>query len=384
MKLGKVIGRSVVLSLSSGPRKLEDPSGSKKDRYVMTVNLPSLPLEKIPSDPNPRNHTDLKSSKLSGLRDSILENSGNFVFKNLGITILAEKTEYNAKTNEITIHLGENGGISNGNTTLNYCQEYGRESYNEHVLITVFTNIVNSDDILQMAEGQNTSVNVDRVSLLHYNEEFSKIEEMLKEFNVLDKVFFKQNDKRDIDVKYLIRALVATNPSNTIETQIKSYTSSSSCIEEYMNNKTDYDKFIKNLEHVMILNDSIKKHAKSEYNNLTKGKAGSLKFFSDSNDKRVFFQESVAETISDSVFFSVLGAYQGLFEVTKNGSRLKPEVANIGVEEIVKDTIGILIDKCRSNLNTEFNYNLNAFGKSKMVWETLSVSIERYLNKKLV
>lgn len=210
-------------------RKIDDPSG-QIDRRELVVALDQYPVE-IGLGPNPR-HPDPKSRVARDIRDTLVENGGNFHLLNRGITILAKDLDYDNKTERTRLHLHETedeeayyGILDGGNTNAQInewrsevpdesaAEELKRRFVNLQVLVPRTQASSEVESLLNdIKEARNNSVQVKQKSLADARHHFELLKNVLAEEPFFKEISWREGDPGKIDVLTIITLLLVFYP----------------------------------------------------------------------------------------------------------------------------------------------------------------------------
>lgn len=377
--------RTVLLS-SSFSRTFPDPIPGIK-RHVILMRAIDIPQD-IPLDPNPRKQNidlGVYSDVRSSLRDSI---DSSFHLKNKGITIVAEKVTHDDKKNEFRIILRDGEGIVDGGHTYKIILEAiddGECPAEQYVRVEVITGLA-AGDIVDIARGLNTAVQVQEHSLANLDGKFEWIKARLSSETYADKIAYKQNEKLAFDVREIIgimSAFVHPNPK-------MAYTSKAACLsffleEEKKGTRSLYRQLENILPDLLCLYDYVQVAAKVLYNQSKKdngsiGRAGGMTgVFESRAGKKMFnfvFMNTEAEyRMHSGVLYPILGSLANLLE-DKNGQKTWRFGGFDKAKEIFNSVAVNLVENTYQKSVT-YGRKPNAVGKDASHWEALSNIVGR-------
>ena len=130
--------------------------------------------------------------------------------------MLAHKVEYSADKRISTLYMGENDGIADGAHTYEIilnARSKGSCPDGQYVKFEVITGVpINM--MVDITGGLNTAVQVQEASLANLEGKFEWIKEEIKDMPYRDKISFKQNEKKDVDIRDIIAFLTLFNVDN--------------------------------------------------------------------------------------------------------------------------------------------------------------------------
>ena len=212
---------------------------NNSEMYIMICDVKDIPKD-IPMETNPREQK-LNTAVAKKIRASLSnERSNNFYLLNRGLTISAKSIKYDNKNDLATIEFEDydvHGDIDGGHTYKIILEEQENLDYGEQfVKIEVLTGV---EDIFQeLAAARNTSVQVQDKSIAELENRFDIIKKSIENEPYLNNIYFKENEKEDIDVADIIAILNLFNVDkypNKNENPIISYTGKGQCIKNYIN-----------------------------------------------------------------------------------------------------------------------------------------------------
>lgn len=198
-------------------KKMVDPADpqSKHIKYVCYVQANSIPQEISEwMETNPREQkmtTNVATKIKESLRDNVY-----FHELNRGILISSYSTEWNNKTEDLTIKLDNaaiHGNIDGGHT-LRAILDAKNENYlsnDKYVFFEIFEGI---DSPVELAAARNTSVQVDLKSIAELENSFEVLKEALSKTIFCNRVQYKMNEHYNddninpIDVREVIAILL--------------------------------------------------------------------------------------------------------------------------------------------------------------------------------
>lgn len=356
---------------------------NEAEMYVMICDIKDIPKD-IPMETNPREQ-NLNTWVAKKIRTSLInKRSHNFYLLNRGLTISAKSVKYDNKNDRVTVDFEDfevHGDIDGGHTYRIILEEQENLDYGEQfVKLEILTGV--EDMFQELAAARNTSVQVQDKSIAELENRFNIIKEAISNEPYAKNIYFRENEKGDIDVADIIAILnlfnIAKYP-NKNENPIISYTGKGQCIKNYINthkefgdtNKNPYVKMKNIIPDIFKLYDHLEKNMKKYYSNgVSNKKYGSItgvvsKRNGNAEFKTKFYQEKIGYLTTNGFIYPILGAFRALIREENNMYVWKKDpiqvMDNIGAE-LVENTI---------SMSRELGNNPNATGKNKMLWMNL-------------
>lgn len=360
---------------------------NSSEMYIMICDVKDIPKD-IPMETNPREQkltTGVAKKIRATLRN---EKSHNFYLLNRGLTLSAKSVQYDNKTDIVTLEfedLDVHGDIDGGHTYKIILEQQENLDYGEQfVKVEILTGV--EDMFQELAAARNTSVQVQDKSIAELENRFDIIKEAIDKEPYLENLYFKENEKGEIDVADVIAILNLFNIDkypNKNESPIISYSGKGQCIKNYIATHKEYEesdnnpyvKMKKVMPDIFRLYDYLEKNMRKYYSNgvsnkkyglvtgVTTKKEGKEAF------KTKFYQENIDYTTPNGFLYPILGAFRALLE-EKNGVydwKKNPfEIMDKIGPELVASTI---------SMSRELGNNPNATGKNKTLWMNLYMMV---------
>lgn len=348
--------------------------------YYLLVNMKDLP-SKLPLDVNPR-QPKMTTNVAKQIKNAVLDTERDFYINNRGIVISAKSFKYNTTDSTVMIDLGDTDneddkftyGILDGGHTYTAIMECRDEikDMDKYVRIEVITNVQN---ITRLSDARNKSVQVSDIALFNLENQFDPIREAIKNESYADKIAYKDNEDKEINISELLRIIFAFDidrfPDDT-NAPIQAYSGKAQVFKQFKEScKTTLYKFlISELPLLVKLYDKIQLELGDKYNEFKHRAGANAKFGAvrgvESNDSASFtttyFQKPTKYNISIGYIYPILGAFRALLA--------KDEVTNTyywSVDPIeMWDEIGVNIVQNVFESNNKNNPQLA--GKDKTLW----------------
>lgn len=358
------------------------------EMYIIICDVKDLPKD-IPMETNPREQK-LNTGVAKKIRTSLInQKTHNFYLLNRGLTISAKAVKYDNKNDMVTIEFEDesvHGDIDGGHTYKIILEEQEDLDYGEQfVKIEVLTGV---EDIFQeLAAARNTSMQVQDKSIAELEKRFQIIKEAIEKEPYAKKIYFKENDKGEIDVADILSILNLFNIDkypNKNENPIISYTGKAQCIKNYINMHKEFGNTLENsyvkmknvMPDIFKLYDYLEKNMRLYYSNgtankkyglvtgVTTRKVGKIAF------KTKFYQDDMDYLTPNGFLYPILGAFRALLKIGEDGlytwKKSPFEIIDKVGPELVSNTI---------NMSRELGNNPNATGKNKTLWMNLYMTV---------
>lgn len=316
-------------------------SGQKM--IYLFVHAKDLP-EKLSFGPNPREQ-NMNTSVAKKIIGSLQEGTEQFYVKNRGITIHAKDIKFIPSKSIVELDLPDNDmyGVLDGGHSYRAILENRKvskdgeekEIVNEFVKIEV---IIGAEDYFeQLAASRNTSVQVTDSTIAELEKRFEFIKRVLKDKLYLDKISFKQNEQKDIEVVDILRLMYAFNlakfPDHT-SVGVSAYTSPKAVLNDFLTDvkkaeendtKSEYEAIAEILPEILELYDLIEKEAGFRYKEATKtGKYGAIKGVDGTEGGKKHYSKFTAEKIDYKspigFIFPIISSFKALVDKNNQGN----------------------------------------------------------------
>lgn len=382
-------------------RRYPDPLNSVEaepkeniEHHVLLCRAASLP-EDLPTDPDPRvPKVDRRIYK--DVAESLCnESDPTFHLKNKGITIIAHAVNLRDKKN-VEVFFEKGDGIVDGAHTYEIIRNNKEECPDsQFVRLEILTGI-RGDLITSIAEGLNTAVQVQAMSLGNLAGQFNWIKELLADEPYARQIAYRENEDLPFDIRDIVALLTLFNvelfPDGSSHPKV-AYTSKAKALELYKNNKKSYMKLRPLVKDILCLHDCIQKESSSLYTDKYRGRGGALAFVKRHKKpktkprrkyKLTFTGDEVEFKLYEGALYPILGAFRYLVEV-KDGSPYfswKPGSFK-NVRKLFRQ-IGADLIYATKNTSDTHGKNPNAIGKDENHWDNLYNKVGMaYLEKTL-
>lgn len=382
-------------------KDLGNPYNKKGQKLVyLFVHAKDLP-ENLSFGPNPREQ-NMKTAVAKKIIGSLQEGTEQFYVKNRGITIHASEIKFIPSKSLVEIDLPENDmyGVLDGGHSYKAILENrmvskdgGQECVNEFVKIEV---IVGAEEYFeQLAASRNTSVQVTDSTIAELEKRFDFIKNVLNKKPYFNKISFKQNEQKDIEVIDILRLMYAFNlakfPDHT-SVGVSAYTSPKAVLNDFLadvkkaelsNTKSEYEAIAKILPDIIELYDLIEKDAGCKYKEANKaGKYGAIKGVDGKEGDKKHYSKFTAGRIDYKspvgFIFPIISSFKALVEKDVYGNYYW-----ICDPKLAWDKNGAELMAATVERSTSLGSNPQSTGKDTGLWkQNLSVNYITALTEK--
>lgn len=257
-------------------RRIENPlekDGKKMNIAVVRISDLAADLEQWRKI-NPRDPSTT-SGVAKKIAQSLESNPRGFFFKNRGITLMAERVEFDNKTNLLELELSDlskHGMLDGGHTyriIRNIIDEVSGEESKDfqdaYVKMEILEGFEDLSEVVDLVEARNTSTQVKDQSIEELLKHFEEIKKVLKDKPYHDRIAYKEieladdGSKKDIDVKEILSYLTCFDVDNFDGKKhpIMAYSGKGAVVEHFKKNREDLKKFIPLLPEILELVDHI-------------------------------------------------------------------------------------------------------------------------------
>lgn len=375
-------------------RKIPNPfytlenSINSSEMYMLICDVKDVP-KGIPMETNPREQR-LTTAVAKKIRASLInEKAHTFYLLNRGLTLSAKSITYDNKNDIATLEFEDldiHGNIDGGHTYKIILEEQENLDYGEQfVKIEVLTGV--EDFFQELASARNTSVQVQDKSIAELENRFDIIKNSISNEPYLKNIYFRENERGEIDVADIIAILNLFNIEkypNKSENPIISYSGKGQCIKNYINihkdyenviNKNPYTKMTKVMPDIFRLYDYLEKNMRKYYSNgVSNKKYGAVTGVTTRKDgrdtfKTKFYKESIDHLTPNGFLYPILGAFRVLLKEEDEVYKWKVNPFQ------VMDKIGPELVASTINMSRELGNNPNATGKNKTLWMNLYMMV---------
>ncbi|WP_370768379.1 AIPR family protein [Ruminococcus sp.] len=363
--------------------------------YFAICDVKDLP-DNIPMATNPREQK-MGTSVAKKIMESLLKTSEpDFYLLNRGLVISAKDVHYDNNSGMLKVifqDLDVHGNIDGGHTYKAILKKREQIDYGQQfVKIELLTGV---EDIFQsLAAARNTSTQVQDKSIAELENRFKFIKDAIRNEPFKDNVYFRENDKGDIDVADIISILTLFNISKYPDQNsfpIVSYNGKKKCIDYYIDDHKKYGETVKNpyyrLKNIMTdlfkLYDMIETKMVDYYKQkYTSGRYGSVKGVTsakrDTKFKSKFYKKEMDYQTPTGFLYPILGSFRALIVQDDNGYYKWAANPFDFLDRLGSELVETTIERSRTLGNSP-----QAVGKDSGNWKTLYITVELELRRSL-
>lgn len=355
--------------------------------YFAICDVKNIP-EDIPMATNPRNQS-MNTGVAKKIKASLLNTSEPFFYLlNRGLVISAYSVHYDNNTGNLTVTFSDedvHGDVDGGHTYKAILEKRNQIEYGQQfVKLEILTGV---EDIFQsLAAARNTSTQVQDKSIAELENRFDLIKETIKNEPFSDNVYFRENDRGEIDVADIISMLTMFNIERFPDINsfpVMAYSFKKKCIDYYIAshkategnpNANPYYRMRSIMLDIFKLYDMLEANIGNYYKqkNAT-GKYGSVKGVivpkDDSRFKSKFYGTEMKYQTPTGFLYPILGAFRAL--VKDDGIEYSWKKNPFAImEKVAPDLVETTIERHRTLGN-----NAQLVGKDVGNWKTLYMTI---------
>ena len=355
--------------------------------YFAICDVKEIP-EDIPMATNPRNQS-MNNGVAKKIKASLLNTSEpNFYLLNRGMVISADSVHYDNNSGKLSITFSDeevHGDVDGGHTYKAILEKRNElEIGQQFVKLEILTGV---EDIFQaLAAARNTSTQVQDKSIAELEHRFDLIKDMIKNEPFSNNVYFRENDRGDIDVADIISMLTLFNLEKYPDINsfpVIAYSGRKKCIDYYIEaHKNNEDNPVGNpyyrMRNIMIdvfkLYDILESNIGAYYKQKNaSGRYGSVKGVSvpkgDAKFKSKYYKTEMDYLSPTGFLYPILGAFRALIKDDGIEYSWKCDPFKI-MEKIGPDLVETTVERSRTLGN-----NAQAVGKDVGNWKTLYMTI---------
>lgn len=353
--------------------------------YLAIVKATELPkaLEQW-RDINPRD-PKITSGVAKKIAQSLNDAPENFLFRNRGITLLAEKVEFENDNNTMSIEFSDpaiHGLLDGGHTyavvmdAMDSMSEQDVHSLSidsAYIKLEVLEGFREKDETTEIVGARNTSTQVKDQSIANLLNHFSSIKDVLANEAYAERIAYKETEfaedgsQKDIDVKEILSYLICFDREGFDDSNhpILAYSGKSAVLAyaDKSENRERLQKYLPLLPQILKLHDDIYDKMPEVYNTRG-GKFGKLTGVNTKNSKSIelpFNSTKTQYSIPSSFIYPVLAAFRNLVDIKDDRCVWKKDPARF-FDDIKNELIQRLGDQALELRNP------NKLGKDKATW----------------
>jgi len=376
-------------------RRIESPYDDSIARtYMAVVKIINLPSEianwrKInPRDPK------VTSGVSNKIRSSLENYPEQFLFRNRGITLLAEKATYDNKLNEVNLEFVDptrHGLLDGGHTfkvLLDYVNAADKDEISELagcVRFEIIEGIQNIDDAVEIVHARNTSAQVKPESLEELQQHFEDIKMVLAQKSYSNRIAYKEyeidattGEVKDIDIKEILSYLTCFDVEDFDQERhpILTYSQKSKVVEHFRANRDRLKKYLPLLPKILELRDEIYSRLPIAYHEKTEGKFGALRGVIQiknrpkmASEELVFKGGSSSYRIPSAFIYPVLAAFRNLIRIKDGRAEWKDEPIKF-FHDLEQDLAGTMGQQAKEMGNP------TKLGKDQATWKLCNNTVK--------
>lgn len=370
--------------VSSFRNQYEAPD--KRRLSVFTVPISHLPAEwEDWRDVNVRD-TNKRGDVFNAIIDTLRNEPGEMIFRNLGLTILAPEVEFDNKTNEVLVVFSDKSkhGIANGGHTFSAIREVLKTGYvDAEVKVECIVGNLETDERVSIVDGRNRSRAAQTHSLENQRDSYKPIENVLTDPYYKNRIAYSEyevdeNKKRkDISIREILSYIYCLDAFDKNNHPIEAYSSKGAVVDFYAEKddkgkerRITLERASKILPDILRLRDMIYRDLPIAYNEIG-GKFGGLDTMGVSKHtehRPLRFLNDVSEyNYPDGFIYPVLSAFRKY--VDHRGDWSWKEDPFTLWENKKKDAASAIKDA------VAFSQNANKMGKAGATWRMCYDSI---------
>ena len=376
-------------------RKWPDPTNQSIDHHMFMVKCKDLPsgislgANVRHASPRTLNKKVSKAVKATLLnQDQDQEQNNMFHRKNSGLVILADMVtkKKEDKGSELwTIQYDrESQGILNGGHTYRTIQkaiEQG-EDIDPDQYVTIIVQVRVPDDlVVHMAEGLNTSMQVQEKDLANHRKEYDWIKELLKDEPYYDQIAFESTDDGSYDIDFIIQLMymmnVSTHPNLEDSHPSTAYSSKATVAKAFTkdaqtNRGLGFKAFIPILKDMLFLYETIICGATGSggFADVRPSRLSNISVISSrAVTKFHILGEEHTDSLHKAFAYPIFAAFR--WYVKQNGIGFKWRNDFSEVQKAWLSHGGKMLKWSTQYLNDDFGGKFSSFGKSGLVWSGL-------------
>jgi AIPR protein len=323
--------------------------------------------------------TNKRGEVFNAIMETLRNDPSEMIFRNLGITILSPKVEFDNKTDEVTVVFSDKTqhGIANGGHTFSAIREVLRtQAVDAEVKIECIVGKLETDVRVEIVDGRNRSRAAQAHSLENLRESYKPIEDVLTNPYYKDRIAYSEIEldddgkRKDISIRELLSYIFALDVADRNNHPINAYRSKGFVVEHYASQDDKGRKrkeIIKRaapiLPDILRLRDVIYRDLPAAYNS-TGGKFGLLETMGVAKFKEPrplrFIEENSDFNYPDAFIYPILSGFRkhinhsGVWAWREDPFKIWEDKRK-DVAAAIKDAIGV-------------SANANVLGKSGATW----------------
>lgn len=348
-------------------------------------------------DVNPRNQKkNARPSK--AMMDTLKDTPEMFIFRNLGITLVASDVNWDNKTEnlQITFDLDSENGLANGGHTyevikrfLTDIDETMQSEVNADIRLDIIVGENLKDEIANIVEARNTSTQVKDDSILNSRGYFDCLSSIILDKKYSSDVAYYENQYigdspesgyRQIKVTTILSYLMCFDSEvfNENSHPVVAYSSKKKVLDWYVkkfeNNKKDLEKFVKIIPMILDLKDYIEASIPDIWNSRSGRFADQKGVRKLVNDKKLDYSDyTVGYDIPNGYIYPILSSFRSILKKDNDGYSFSVDPKEI-FDEMNADYNKTLVWK----LINATDKDPQTMGKSTELYASCYLSLKSY------
>ncbi len=344
----------------------------------------TVPIKNIPADWEEWREVNVRDTNKRGdVFNAIVETLTNqpeeMIFRNLGITILTPKVDFDNKTNEVVVEFTDKSkhGIANGGHTFSAIQEVLKNGpIDAEVKVECIVGELETDERVSIVDGRNRSRAAQAHSLENLRESYKPIQYVLVDHRYKDRIAYSELEldedgkRKDISIREILSYIFSLDAFDKNNHPINAYRSKGYVVEYYADvdekgkpRKEILERAAPILEEILKLRDTIYRDLPLAYNDIG-GKFGGLETMGVTKltvpQPLRFLNDDTSFSYPDGFIYPVLSGFRKYINHRGNWSWKedpfeKWEEKKKDIASAIKDAVG-------------FSQNANKMGKAGATW----------------
>ena len=377
-------------------RTFSDPNDLGRKRYFAQIPVDEIHRARIDYGPNPRNQ-NMETKVAEAIRETLKNESGWFLYYNKGIVLNAESAEYDNKTETLKVELKKdvddpwespNGNLDGGHTNKVILDLIdGGEWANpadsklrQFVTVEILTG-VDPQRLSSLVGARNTNMPVKDLSLAVLGKELDWLLEIFNRAGVKDRIAWRQFDENaDITGEEVLAYLSLLNPE--LKEKLRCYTGAGRIVSDLklrhehkgtnplmVGLKSTAPVAVEFMKFVDFIHKCLEEwYTKLKHDAGENAKFGNLAGISTVRDgqRLVFLNETIRYKAAKSWLMPLAHAFVGVVREENDPTIWRSVAQSVG-PQLMENVV---------NTTTDEKYNLNAVGKKKTFWDTLTALVQ--------
>jgi hypothetical protein len=371
-------------------KNIEVPSETVTGKMkIAIVNIKDLPEDLDEwREVNPR-EVNLNSGVSKQIMRTLEECPEEFVMRNRGITIVANRSEYDTKEQLIRLELGDkerNGVLDGGHTLMNIRKylENAVEPRDAYVRLEILEGIGDLDQTVGIVDARNRSTEVKIAAFENLLGHFDSLKKILGSQSYANKIAYKENElgegdsKKEVSIEEILSYILCFDSEDFDHKThpIKAYSGKASVVKHYRANVEKMQKYFALAPDILQLRDAIYEDMPRVWNALGNdaegGKLGKIRGVKTLKEAEIlpFSGRGINHIVPAGFIYPTLAAFRSLVEVKNDKASWKGDPLKV-YSSLREELITTVVDTAKRIGNP------NAMGKDPNVWSVCYSLVER-------